>query len=128
MIGMRVAITVSHMLVRLTGVLLLIMGLLIWTENALGLIQWHMLLGLVLVIALIVLAATSVRAGVPVGLAIGAIVLAIVVLVIGMTQTGMLPGSTHWVIQVVHLVLGMAAVGIGEAIGGRLRRITLTTA
>jgi hypothetical protein len=42
-----------------------------------------------------------------------------------MTQAGLLPGSSHWVIQVVHLLIGMAAVGSGEAIGGRLRRSRL---
>ena len=125
---MRVAITVSHMLVRVLGVLLLILGILIWAEGAAGLIPWHMLIGLVFVIALIVLAAVSVRAGAPVGMATGAAVLAILVLVLGMTQTGLMPGGVHWVIQVLHLVLGMAAVGIGEAIGGRLRRIRLAGA
>jgi hypothetical protein len=33
-----------------------------------------------------------------------------------------MPGNGHWVVQVVHLVLGMAAIASGEAIAGRVRR------
>jgi hypothetical protein len=128
MIDMRVVLTVCQMLVRVTGVLLLVLGLLIWTENALGLISWHMLLGLVLVIALIVLAGVSVRAGVPVSLAASTIVVGLVLLALGVTQTSILLGSTHWIIQVVHLLLGLSAVMMGEIIGGRLRRLRLAAA
>jgi hypothetical protein len=122
MIGMRATLTISLMLVRVSGVLLLILGLLIWTEGTFGLIPIHMLLGLVLVVALWVLAAVSTRAGVPTGLAAGVGLGGLVVLVLGVTQASLLPGSGHWVIQIVHLLIGMAAVGSAEIIGGRLRR------
>jgi hypothetical protein len=125
---MQTTLTISHMLVRITGVLQLILGLLIWFEGQFGLISIHMLLGLVFVVALWVLAAASTRAGVPVGLAGGVAVLGLVVLVLGMIQTSLMPGSAHWVIQIVHLLIGMAAVGSGEAIGGRLRRNRLGAA
>src|SRR5215211_4774389 len=128
MIAMHVVLTVAQWLVRITGVLLLILGLLIWTENMANLIAPHMLLGLVLVVSLLVLAALSTQAGVPVGLAASVAVLALVTLALGMVQTSLLPGSTHWLIEVVHLLVGMAAVGSGEAIGGRLRRIRLASA
>jgi hypothetical protein len=61
-------------------------------------------------------------------MAAGVAVGGLVVLVLGMTQTSLLPGSSHWVIQVLHLLIGMAAVGSGEAIGGRLRRMRLAAA
>lgn len=125
---MRVTLTVAQMLVRITGVLLLILGLLIWTENAGNLIGIHMLLGLVLVLSLLVLAVVSTQAGVPMGLAGGVAVLALIVLALGMTQASLLPGSSHWIIQVIHLLIGMAAVGSAEAIGGRLRRTGLAAA
>ena len=119
---MRATLTVAHLLVRISGVLLLILGLLIWTEGASGLVPIHMLLGLVLVLSMWVLAAVSTRAGIPIGLAAGVAVTGLVVLVLGMTQASLLPGSSHWVIQVLHLLIGMAAVASGEVIGGRLRR------
>jgi len=119
---MQATLTISLMLVRISGVLLLILGLLIWTEGAGGLIPIHMLLGLVLVLSMWVLAAVSTRAGVSTGLAAGVAVGGLVVLVFGMTQTSLLPGGSHWVIQILHLLVGMAAVASGEVIGGTVRR------
>ncbi|HLZ27243.1 MAG TPA: hypothetical protein VKV73_07965 [Chloroflexota bacterium] len=116
------------MLVRISGVLLLILGLLIWTEGMRFLIQPHTLLGLVLVLSMWVLAAVSTRAGIPIGLAAGVAVTGLVVLVLGMTQGILLQGSLHWVIQVLHLLIGMGAVAGGEVIDGRLRRNRLSAA
>jgi hypothetical protein len=128
MIDMQVALRISQMLVRITGVLLLILGLLFWTGNVLNLIPLHMLIGLVLVLSLWLLSALAVQAGVPIGLAAGAAALALITLLLGVTQTGLLPGPAHWVIQVLHLLLGIATVGSGEIIGGRLRRMRLAAA
>jgi hypothetical protein len=122
---MQSILTVAQWLVRISGVLLLLMGLLIWTEN---MINYHMLLGLILVISLWVLALLSVRYGVPIGLAAGVAALGLLALWLGMVQVSLLPGPYHWVIQVVHLLVGMLTVGSGEAIGGRLRRIRMASA
>jgi hypothetical protein len=56
--------------------------------------------------------------------------LGLLVLFVGLTQGTdespktllYLSPSTHWVIQVVHLLLGICAIGIGEAIAGRYKR------
>jgi uncharacterized membrane protein HdeD (DUF308 family) len=125
---MRTTLTVAQMLVRITGVLQLILGLLIWAENMNNLIGIHTLIGLVFVVSLWVLAAVSTRAGIPISLAGGVATLGLIALVFGMVQTSLLPGSSHWIIQVLHLLIGMAAVGSGEAIGGRLRRVQLAAA
>jgi len=125
---MQAILTISHMLVRISGVLLLILGLLIWTEGMRFLIQPHTLLGLVLVLSMWVLAAVSTRAGIPIGLAAGVAVTGLIVLVLGMTQGILLQGSLHWVIQVLHLLIGMGAVAGGEVIDGRLRRNRLSAA
>jgi ABC-type multidrug transport system permease subunit len=65
---------------------------------------------------------------VPTGLAAGVAVLGLIALVFGMIQPGLLPGSAHWIIQVLHLLIGMAAVASGEVIGGRVRRLRLAEA
>jgi hypothetical protein len=125
---MPLVLTIAQMLVRITGVLQLILGLLIWAENASSLIGVHMLIGLVFVVSLWVLAVLATRAGVPTGLAAGVAVLGLIALVFGMIQTGLLPGSAHWIIQVLHLLIGMAAVASGEIVGGRVRRLRLAEA
>ncbi len=122
---MQMALTISRWLVRITGVLALILGLLFWSGTALSLIPVHMLLGLVLVLSLWLLAVLAVQAGVPIGMAAGVALVGLIALLLGITQAGLLPGGAHWVIQVLHLLLGMAAVGSGEMIGGRLRRMRL---
>jgi hypothetical protein len=62
------------------------------------------------------------------GLAASVAVMGLIVLVLGMSQNSLVPGGAHWIIQVLHLLLGMAAVGMAEALGGRLRRIRLANA
>jgi thiol:disulfide interchange protein len=125
---MQVVLTVTQMLVRITGVLLLILGLLIWTEGMRDLVFPHIILGLVMVIALWLLAVVGARLGAPMGLAASVAVMGLIVLVLGMSQNSLVPGGAHWIIQVLHLLLGMAAVGMAEALGGRLRRIRLASA
>jgi hypothetical protein len=119
---MTMTVTIAHWIVRITGVLQLLLGLLFWTGDALGLIPVHMLLGTLLVLALWLLAVSASQLGIPVGMAAGAGVLGLLVLIVGFGQTSMLPGSAHWVIQVIHLLLGLAAIASAEMIGGRLRR------
>jgi hypothetical protein len=128
MIGMQVAFTIAQMLVRISGVLLLILGLLIWAEGMFGLIPLHMLLGLVFVISVWVLAFVSFRMGAPLGLTSGVALIGLLVLILGMTQTSLLPGPNHYLIQILHLLLGMAAVAMAEVLGGRVRRLHLAPA
>ena len=112
------------MLARLDGVVMLILGGLFWTGNALALIPVHMLLGIVLVLTLWSLALIAARSGVQPGLVGFAIVWGFVVPILGMTQSGLLPGPAHWVIQVIHLLVGITAVGLADTLGGAsLKRV-----
>lgn len=125
---MKTATTVAQMIVRVCGVLLIILGLVFWTGHALRLIPIHMLLGLILVLALWALAAIAATAGVDAGQVILAVILGVIVLALGMAQNSLLPGPSHWVIQVLHLLLGLAAIGDGEALGARIKRRLLPLA
>jgi hypothetical protein len=120
---MTMTLSTFQWVVRVAGVLALILGLLFWAGDAPA--SWvpiHMLLGTLTVLALWLLAATASQMGAPMGLVIGAGVLGLLVLGLGFSQQGLLLGGGHWIVQVVHLVLGMAAIAIGEMIGGRVRR------
>jgi hypothetical protein len=126
---MSTTTTTAQWIIRVSGLLVLILGLLFWTGDApRGLLPVHMLLGTLMVLGLWLLAATASQLGVPISLTITAAVLGLIVLVLGFTQTSLLPGSSHWLIQVLHLLVGIAAISIGEIIGGRLRRSRLATA
>jgi len=111
------------MLVRLTGVVQLVLGLIIWAGSADGLIQVHMMIGVLFVLALWALAAVSFRVA-GAGLPVLTLVWGLLVAGLGMTQQQMMPGAAHWVIQVVHLLFGLVAIGLGEMLGARARRAT----
>ena len=119
---MRTAMTVALMLVRFTGLILIILGVLFWTGNALALVPIHMLLGLVLVLSLWTLAILAGRAGASWGLVALALVWGAIVLILGLFQTQLLPGPRHWVIQVLHLLVGLGAIGQAEGLAARVKR------
>jgi hypothetical protein len=118
---MKIATTSALMVVRTLGLIQLGLGVLFWTNNALNLIPLHMLIGLGFVLALWVVAGLGLRAGGHAGLASATLGWGLLVLVLGMTQMQMLPGDLHWIVEVVHLGVGLAAMGLAEALGRRIR-------
>jgi uncharacterized membrane protein len=117
----RSTITAIQMVVRAVGVVQLVLGLAFWTGNLLGVVDLHQLLGLLLVLGLWTQAALAHRAGVPAGMVAGAAVLGLVVAIVGLTQRELLPGSAHWVIQVVHLLLGLGLLAVAENLAVRAK-------
>ena len=120
---MVVRITVN--VLRASALLALILGVLNWVGLFPdSLIAIHMILGIIVVLSLWVLGGAIATTPGGIGLAIGAFVLGLITFILGLTQKQLLPdpNSAHWVIQVVHLLLGLSAIGIGEAIAGRYRR------
>jgi len=107
---------------RICGLLALILGILFWTGERLSLVPLHMALGTILVIALWILAAKGARAGVSGGLVAIAVIWGLLVPVLGALQVHLMPGPGHWVIQVIHLLLGIGAMGLAEGLAGRIRR------
>jgi hypothetical protein len=118
---MKGATAVAQNTVRLFGVLQIVTGLLFWTGNALSLVPLHMLSGLLLVIGLWVLAGIGVRAGVSPLRVVVAVVWGLFVVVFGMVQAAILPGELHWIVQVLHLLVGLAAMGQAEVIAARIK-------
>jgi hypothetical protein len=110
----KTAATIAQMLVRACGLVLLVLGILFWTGNAESLIDLHRLLGFVLVISLLVLVVLAARSGAPPGLVALALAWAVVVPVLGMTQDRLVTGSAHWLIRVLHLLLGLGAIALAE--------------
>jgi len=120
-------VRITSMVLRIAAVLALILGLLFWFNVAKGLVAIHMLLGIIVVLALWVLGGVIVSKKGGMGLAIGAFVLGLIVFLFGMTQRSILIGNVHWLIQVIHLILGLGAIGLGEAIAGRYKRLNVAT-
>ena len=88
----------------------------------------HEFLGFVLVLSLWMLAYFGARAGVPRGIVIAAVVWGLIAPILGLTQADLLTNNWHWVIQVLHLLVGLAAIGTGEGLVQRMRRAGMPTA
>ena len=113
---------IASIVLRLGGALAVILGILFWSGNSLNLIPIHMLLGLLVVLSLwIVGIGQALSSGGSWPLAGGALLLGLLVIVVGMRQSSLLVGPFHWVIQVVHLLLGILAVGVGQIATARWR-------
>lgn len=118
---MNNAAAVAQNLVRITGVLQIVLGLVLWTGNALGLTSLHILLGLVLVLSLWALALMVGFSGEGGGLAGFALLWGAMVVALGLTQNRLL-GANHWLIQLLHLVVGLVAIRLGESLGNSMRK------
>lgn len=119
---MKMAIAVVHMTLRVSGLLLILLGLTFWTGHALQLIPVHETLGFVLVLSLWTLAFFAARAGVATGWVVLAVVWGLVAPILGLAQERLLTGDWHWTIQVLHLLIGLGAIGQGEGLVVRMRR------
>ena len=122
---MKTATTVLQMIVRITGLIQIVLGLFIWNGTNDNLIPFHIFTGSVLVLALWSLAAIAARARVSIGLVVLAVVWGLILPILGLTQAGLAPGSAHWVIQIVHLLLGLGAIGQAESLAMRIKRTSM---
>lgn len=102
--------------VRLFGGAALLLGAALWAGYGRSLLPLHVLLGLALVLAMWALSVIAWLAAARRGFAAGVFVWGVVVLVLGMTQARLLPGTLHWIVQVLHLIIGGIAIGAGAAL------------
>jgi len=122
-------ITIAVWVLRIAVLAAIILGILFWTGNAENLIPVHMLIGIIAVLSLWVigLAQGFIKGG-SFGLALATFIVGLALAIVGLYQQQWLLGSSHWIIQVIHLLLGLSAIGLGEMINGRTRRIVKNTA
>lgn len=122
-----IALEPARWAVRISGLVALILGILVWVGVGGGIVPLHMLTGVVLVVGLVVLAVLGLRAGTGPVLPAVAIAWGLLTVVFGLNQATILPGDMHVVVQVAHLLVGIVAIGIGEALATRIERLTATT-
>ena len=116
-------IRIGSVVLSLAGVFALILGLLLWGHWAPDLAPLHMLLGFLVVGALWVVGIGQAFA--PSGswsMAACALLVGALVLILGLQQSSLMVGTSHWIIRVIHLLLGLTAIGIGHMAAARARR------
>lgn len=124
---MKHAVLVARALLSMFGLALLALGFLFWTGRALSLVPLHMLLGALLVVCLWVLVTLAFLGRVARGLALLAFVWSLVMPALGVAQLQLLPGSLHWLIQLIHLAVGFAAIGLGQTLARAIQRRAAVT-
>ena len=125
---MQTTLTISHMLVRITGVLQLILGLLMWTEPSFFYVRMpHMVLGVVFVPT--VLSVVLREPGFAVWLAITRLLVTAITPIVQYAWTFFYLRlvETDAPLPIISSAM-VAAIGSGEVIGGRLRRNRLGAA
>ncbi len=121
--AMLTAASIAQMLVRISGLTAVVLGLLFWAGYARNLIPLHMLAGSLLVLSVWTLAFLAARAGLNRGFVLLTVLWGVLVPVFGMTQAGLLPGDAHWVIQVLHLLVGIVAMVLGQGLATRTKQV-----
>lgn len=122
--GITLVVRIALMIVRIGVLIELVSGILLWTGNADSFQIAHIVIGILVVLSLWTLGIVQGLAGGSFGLALATFVVGFLLALIGLFQKGWLVSSNHWVIQVIHLLLGLSAIGLAEMIGGRYRRMT----
>ena len=112
---------IALMLVRVSGLVLILLGIGFWMGHGLSLKPVHMWIGLLLVLSLWVLAFVGARSNAGGGLVALAFLWGAVTACLGMRQTVILPGAHHDLVRVLHLVVGLTAIGLAESLGRRIK-------
>ena len=116
-------IRIASVVLSLAGILALILGLFFWFDTGLNLVSMHMLLGLLAVGALWVIGiAQALSKGGSWMLAAVALIVGAITAGLGMIQSSLLVGDLHWVIQIIHLALGISTIGLGHMGAARFRK------
>jgi hypothetical protein len=119
---------IAQIALRVGGVLTLLLGLGLWVGYGSSLRQVHMLLGMIVVLALWILAGIAAKVGAPLPRVVMAVLWGFVVVALGMTQTQFYPGSLHWMIRLTHLLVGIGAMAQGERLARFAQRFGVAAA
>jgi thiamine transporter ThiT len=111
-------------LIRVAGSAALILGLAFWAGKLTGLVTLHEALGAGVVLGVWALAIFAFRKGVFVGLVAGVALWGVLTVVVGISQTQLLVGEFHWVVQVIHLLGGLGAIAMGAVLARAVRSIS----
>jgi len=109
--ALRNATALALWTARGTAVLLLALGVYIWTGGADQLITAHVVVGVLLVLSVWTIAAIAAASGVSAVVVGAAVVWSFVAVLLGLTQGGLVTGDWHWTIEALHLAIAMAMVG-----------------
>jgi hypothetical protein len=107
------------MVLRVAAGLQVLMGIVLWTGHGYSLVGMHRAIGVGFVLVLWSIALLSLAARRGIGLALFALLWGLVIAALGFTQQRILIGDMHWVVRVLHLVIGLSAMPLAERLARR---------
>lgn len=114
---MRATAAISLWIVRVAGTLQLVLGALFWTGHAYTYVPVHIINGIVIVLTLWTVAVLALIARTRRGLAVFGLLWGLALPAFGIHQAALLIGPLHWIIRVIHLLMGLAAMALGGMLG-----------
>ena len=118
---------IIQVILGIAGLGALLLGLLFWIAN-IDLISIHMLFGLIVALTLLIMSIIAVSTrGMRIWGIVG-IVYALIVPVFGLTQSGILTGNLHWLIQTAHMLVGIGAMVLTGIMSTRYMTLKQTIA
>lgn len=116
-------VRIAAFVATFAGTLALITGLVYWTGHGSNLLSLHMLLGFLTVGGLWAAAfGQAVSSGGSWILAAVAVLLGALAIYVGLYQTSLIFGDLRWLIQVLHLLLGILTIGLAHMAAARVRK------
>jgi hypothetical protein len=119
---MKAIVNTTRAILSLLGIALIVLGGLFWSGRALSLLSLHMLLGGIFVLCMWLLSGLAFYARRGQVLAAVVFVWGLIVPFVGEEQLKVPRGSLHLIVQVLHLLVGLAAIGLGHALASRILR------
>lgn len=116
------AARVFKIVIRFCGGGAVLLGLGFWAGLGGPVLPLHLVFGVTLVLSLSAVAGMSWATAVRTRLGVAVFLLAPVVLLLGFGQAAILAGPSHWVIQVVHFVVGLLAAVLGVVLASAVQR------
>jgi hypothetical protein len=109
-------------LMRIGAGVQVVVGLGLWTGRWYSLVDMHRTVGVLYVILLWVLAIIALVQRRSTKVALVAILWGFVIAALGFAQQGILIGDLHWIVRVVHLIIGLAAMPFAERLAPKSTR------
>src|SRR6187200_1066678 len=102
------------MFMRIGALIQVVVGVALWTGHWSSLVDVHRTIGVLFVLALWIIAVIALVQRRSAGLAAFALLWGLIVAALGFMQQGILVGDLHWIVRVVHLVIGLASMPMAE--------------
>jgi hypothetical protein len=119
---------ITTWIARVPGAGTQVLGWLSWIANSSSFIFTHMVLGITFALLLLALSLVQLLTGRMRLLGASGIVYTLILTVLGFTQTGLLVGPMHWLIQTAHVVIGFGALVLVQVISVRDTRLRRSAA